>query len=310
MNGSTALATPLEFTVEQRKLIRDTFANGASDSEFGVLMEIAKARNLNPLKRQIWFTKRWDSMKKCEVWSPMVSIDGLRVIAERTGQYDGQDEPEYSYDKDGKLFSCKVRVYRKGISRPFCSEVFYAEFVQLTKEGSPNAMWKKMPHSQLGKCGEAVSLRKGFPEDTGGFYIPEELSSEQAERDVTPADSAPSKTADAVKAKLQKRLADGKQSAPQTIDAAPVQQPAATQNDGPSELDKAIALIREEAAAQKVNPEALEKYIAGLATIEKASAALEHYRNKRTARRMAIVDETKDALALMAGQATEQGGAT
>lgn len=235
-NGnSSALAvqtSTLEFTPEQRKLIRDTYANGANDSEFGVLMEIAKARNLNPLKRQIWFTKRWDSMKKCDVWAPMVSIDGLRCIAERTGRYDGQDQAEFTYDNDGKIFSAVVRVYRKGIPRPFATEVFYSEFVQLAKDKDsgnwrPNAMWAKMPHSQLAKCAEAASLRKGFPEDTAGLYIDEELSTEAQEKDVTPPSGG---TAESVKAKLARRLGTTAHaptaSAPQLPAQAPAPEPA------------------------------------------------------------------------------------
>ena len=56
--------TELVFSDEQQQMIRDTFANGASDSEFAWLMEVARARRLNPLFRQIHFVARWDSKKK------------------------------------------------------------------------------------------------------------------------------------------------------------------------------------------------------------------------------------------------------
>jgi len=191
-NGAAIVQAPpgLDFTAEQRQLIRDTYANGATDSEFGILMEVAKARGLSPLKRQIWFVKRWDGQKKREVWGPMVSIDGLRGIAERSGQYDGQDEPEFSYDKAGKLHSCKVRVYRKGISRAFCTPAIFSEYVQLAKDKEsgqwrPNAMWQKSPHVMLAKCAEALSLRKAFPEDTADMLVPEELEP-TPEQDIAP----------------------------------------------------------------------------------------------------------------------------
>ncbi len=35
------------------------------------------------------------------------SIDGFRVIAERSGNYGGQSEPVF-VEQDGKLISCKV----------------------------------------------------------------------------------------------------------------------------------------------------------------------------------------------------------
>ena len=72
----------MHFTEDQRQLIRDSFANGASDAEFAVLMEIARARRLNPLLRQIHFVQRWDSDKHRMVWATQVSIDGLRALAD------------------------------------------------------------------------------------------------------------------------------------------------------------------------------------------------------------------------------------
>src|SRR5437763_1720349 len=87
------------FSAEQEKMIRDSFLNGASESEAAVLLEVARLRRLNPLTRQIHFVKRnqWDDRSKSyrEVWSHQIGIDGLRAVAERTGRYDGQDEPEF-----------------------------------------------------------------------------------------------------------------------------------------------------------------------------------------------------------------------
>lgn len=166
---------PLEFTPEQSQMIRDTFANGATESEFAVLMEVAKARRLNPLLRQIHFVKRWDKSKGRDVWSTQTSIDGLRAIAERSAEYDGQDEPEFAYD-DRKLLICaKVRVYRKGIARPFVGVAHFAEYVQLTKDRTPTSFWRDKPHVMLAKCAEALGLRKAFPEDMAGLYVKEEM---------------------------------------------------------------------------------------------------------------------------------------
>lgn len=170
-----ASAEPLAFTAEQEQMIRDTFASGASAQEFRVLMEIARARRLNPLLRQIHFVKRWDGMKRRDVWSTQVSIDGLRAIAERTGKYDGQDEPDFA-ERDGKLVACKVRVYRKDWARPAVGVAYWAEYVQTTKEGRPTQFWSRMPHIMLAKCAEALALRKAFPEDMSGLYVPEEMT--------------------------------------------------------------------------------------------------------------------------------------
>jgi len=176
MTTAIELARPqrLEFTEHQSQIIRDAFANGASDEEFAVLMEIAKARSLNPMLRQIWFVKRWDSVKRREVWAPQISIDGLRSVAERSGRYGGQDEAEYEYGADGKISCAKVKVYKAGIARPFVGVAFWSEYVQTTKDGKVTSMWANKPHIMLGKCAESLALRKAFPEDTSGLYIPEE----------------------------------------------------------------------------------------------------------------------------------------
>ena len=161
-------------TPEQTKMIRDTFANGAPEGEFRVLMEIAKARNLNPLLRQVWFVKRWDSQKRCEVWAVQVSIDGLRAIADRTGKYDGQDEPEFE-EKDGAIKLCRVKVYRKDVVRAFVGTAYWSEYAATTKEGKLTQMWANKPHIMLAKCAEALAFRKAFPEDSAGLYVAEEM---------------------------------------------------------------------------------------------------------------------------------------
>lgn len=174
---------PLDFTTEQRAMISDTFANGASDSEFAVLMEIARARRLNPLLKQIHFVKRWDSQKRRDVWSAQAAIDGLRAIAQRTGLYGGQDEAEFVVE-NGRIIACKVRVYRKDWMRPSVGVAYWDEYVQTTRDGAPTRFWQTMPHNQLAKCAEALALRKAFPEDMSGIYVDAEM--DQADNEVPP----------------------------------------------------------------------------------------------------------------------------
>lgn len=170
---------PLAFTEAQRRMMRDTLLNGASEEEAAFLIEVARLRGLNPITRQIHFVKRWDSLKGREVWAYQTSIDGLRSIAERTGLYDGQDEPEFERDAKGAPLACRVRVYRKDVSRAFVGVAYFTEYVQTKKDGQPNTMWATKPHIMLAKCAEALAFRKAFPEDTGGLYTDDEI-------DVTP----------------------------------------------------------------------------------------------------------------------------
>jgi phage recombination protein Bet len=177
--GSTELA-PAGFDDSQREMIRNSFANGASEAEFTVLWEIAKARRLNPLLRQIHFVSRYDSQKSRTVWAVQVSIDGLRAIAERTSLYAGQDEPEFVENPDGTLKFCRVRVWRKDWPRPAVGIAYWAEYVQTirdrqTQKEIPGPMWRRMPHTMLAKCAESLALRKAFPEDMSGLYSDEEM---------------------------------------------------------------------------------------------------------------------------------------
>jgi len=183
-----------DFDDAQRQIIRDSFASGASEQEFALLLEVARARRLNPLMRQIHFVQRWDSSKGRQVWSWQVSIDGLRAVAERTGLYAGQDEPEFVDGPDGSLMLCKVRVYRKDWPRPAVGVAYWSEYVQTMRDKAtgkdrPAALWAKMPHVMLAKCAESLALRKAFPEDTSGLYTTEEMG--QADNGMPPADVMP-----------------------------------------------------------------------------------------------------------------------
>ena len=163
-----------DWSEEQKAIVRNSLANGASDSEFAVLWEMARSRGLNPIKKEIYFVKRWDSNKRAEVWATQVSIDGLRVIAARSGEYDGQDEPEFEYDEKGNLKLCRVKVYRKGVRRPIVGLAHWTEFAQYTKEGKLTSMWAQKSHVMLSKAAEAQALRKAFPDEVSGLYVPEE----------------------------------------------------------------------------------------------------------------------------------------
>jgi phage recombination protein Bet len=155
----------IDFTTDQIDLIKKQIAPNANDNELKLFLYQAKRTGLDPLTRQIYCIHRGDKM------TIQTSIDGFRVIAERSGDYGGQDEPIFT-EKDGKLFSCKVTVYR------FKGDIRYPASVGIAIMNEFNAggpVWQKMPHTMLSKCAEAVALRKAYPQDLSGLYTGDEM---------------------------------------------------------------------------------------------------------------------------------------
>jgi phage recombination protein Bet len=137
---------------------------------------------LDPLTRQIYAIKRYSNAERREVMSFQTSIDGYRVVAERTGFYAGNEDPEYTTDDTGAWpVTAKVTVWKlvAGQRVPFSATARWSEYVATNKEGNPTKFWSQMPFLMLGKVAEALALRKAFPNDLSGIYTREEM--EQAD---------------------------------------------------------------------------------------------------------------------------------
>lgn len=177
----------IEFSQDQIDLIKSQIAPKATDNELKLFLYQAKRTGLDPLTRQIYAIHRWNSAQKKEVMTIQTSIDGFRVIAERSGDYGGQDEPIFT-EENGKLVSCKVTVYRfRGDVRyPAAVGVaFWEEYKQTDKEGKPFGLWLKMPHTMLAKVAEALALRKAYPQDLSGLYTGDEMSQADKQPDLS-----------------------------------------------------------------------------------------------------------------------------
>lgn len=161
----------LEFNDEQIKLIKNQLAPNATDNELKLFLYQAKRTGLDPLTRQIYCIHRGGKM------TIQTSIDGFRVIAERSGDYAGQSEPVF-IENDGKLICAKVSVFRFRNDTRYEAAVgvaYWSEYVQ-EYNGKPSTMWAKMPHTMLAKVAEALALRKSYPQDLSGLYTSDEMA--------------------------------------------------------------------------------------------------------------------------------------
>lgn len=166
------------FTPAQLALITRTVAIGATKDELAMFLHVAKKSGLDPFLRQIHFVKRGGKA------TIQVGIDGYRAIADRTGKYAGNDEPEFERSADGELIKASVTVYKliNGQRYAFSASAYWDEY---KPQKGQDFMWEKMPHVMLGKVAEALALRKAFPNDLSGLYTAEEMAQSGASLDTS-----------------------------------------------------------------------------------------------------------------------------
>lgn len=175
-----------QWTQEQTALISSTIAPGCTPDELKLFAYACQRTGLDPFSKQIYAIKRGGKM------SIQVGIDGLRSVAERTGQLDGSETYWCGEEGDWKDVwlgktppaAAKTIVYRKGSSHPFVGVARYADY-------AGQGLWSKMPSAMLAKCSEALALRKAFPADMSGVYTVDEMEQAEAVTVTTTATPAP-----------------------------------------------------------------------------------------------------------------------
>ena len=150
-----------------------------SEAEVDQFLAECQAYQLDPLAGQIYASWEDGAMRA------VTTVDGLRALAERTGRYDGQNDPEWC-DKDGnwtdywpgeeKPLAARVRVHKKGAKVPTTGTANWCDFAPTdVVEGSMWSTTGGKPAHMLSIRAEALALRKAFPAELSGLYTVEEL---------------------------------------------------------------------------------------------------------------------------------------
>lgn len=177
----TAIVNDEKFGRERVELIKRMYCPGATDDEMSIFASICRRTKLAPELKQIYALMTWDGKQKRNVMKIQVSIDGLRLIAERSGKYKGQVGP-FWLNQSGEwkdfflhneaLIAAKVGIIRSDMDEPIWGICHYKSYAQNTP------VWAKMPEHMLAKCAEALAIRKGFPYESAGLYTKDEMPEE------------------------------------------------------------------------------------------------------------------------------------
>jgi len=206
----------LDLRPHQLQLVRETIAadcnpNNYTDpglkkraeGDFSLFMEACKSYGLDPFRKQIIplvFSKNDPKKRKMSI---VLTRDGLRVVAQRCGNYrPASDKAEIEYDKEliGPLnpkgiVQATVRLWQqdnRGDWFNVIGEAQWDEFAPITDEWDwdetkgkrqptgkkaldTSGNWSKMPVVMITKCAEGQALRAGWPDVFSGVYVEEEM---------------------------------------------------------------------------------------------------------------------------------------
>ena len=174
------------------EVLRSSLYPGASPQSCALVLGYCRAAGLDPMLKPVHLVPMYDKATKTNRDTIMPGIGLYRIQAARTGQYAGQDQPEFgpvrtmvyqakktTWDNNQKREQwvektveypewCSVTIYRivGGMRAAFTAIEYWIENYATAGRDTdaPNEMWAKRSRGQLAKCAEAQALRKAFPE--------------------------------------------------------------------------------------------------------------------------------------------------
>ena len=164
------------YSTDDISTIKSVMSFDMSDTDLKVFLHICRNTKLDPVMKQIYAIPRGGKM------TIQTSIDGFRLIAERSGKYSPGKDTEFLYCSKGKLMGAKVYVKKMtndGTWHDISATAFLHEY-------NPNqGLWKKIPSVMIEKCAEARALRRAFPADLSGLYSDDEMDQADSSKNNT-----------------------------------------------------------------------------------------------------------------------------
>ena len=187
-SGNLAVSTDQSFWDDKQiAALKQLGLSDVPNPELAVFLHFCQRTGLDPFARQIYMIGRGGK------YTIQSSIDGLRIVAQRSGNYGGQTMTEWCGEdgvwKDVWLSkeppsAARVGVYYKDAPNPTYATAKFDSYA-VAYNGKPSGLWAKMPDLMIAKCAEALALRKAFPNDLSGIYTNDEM--QQAEMTATTA---------------------------------------------------------------------------------------------------------------------------
>ncbi len=164
------------------------FCPGAAPASLARCWRRMRQTGLNPQTGHIYF-KRLSAGE----WDPIVTIHGMRLVANRLGRVNGEGPPEWcgtdgrwvpAWSEPGPPTAARFTLFLKDQDHPVFGIANFKELCPKFREGTlwkTPEHWERRPAGQISKCAEAAAYRKAHPAELGDTYAPEEWEFREAQ---------------------------------------------------------------------------------------------------------------------------------
>lgn len=144
-----------------------------SDAEWQRALSMADRRRLDPIVGQVLFLRRFNGESKQHDVVLLLSIESLRLLADRTKTRGAAGPPE-PVKENGQIVAMRFTTMKRADGEwvPQVGIAYLDEYRHMAM----GEFAETMPKAWLGKCAEAISLRLGWPQECGDLYTPDEMA--------------------------------------------------------------------------------------------------------------------------------------